>query len=700
MRFSLVTRLVLLVGAAAVLASCGGGGSSSSSSSTNTPTTITVTPATLSLNHGDVVQIGSVQVLNSSNTAVSPTPTITYTSSTPSQVTVTTTGLVCAGVFDASNIVCQPVISVVPPPLPFNITVSAGGVSTTVPVFVHGRVDAITVSGPANPPVCVSQNQTEQFTAKAFSNSNDITSQVGPFTWATGNTVVATSDTNGVVTSRQPGATTVVASVASTTGTPAVVVACPPKSISLHVASATDTSFRVASGTGQTLAADVTDILGQPISSAGLTFSAYVPTAATVTSGGVVTTPGAGVTAIVAACIPPSCNPAAGPNVNFNGTGAGLAVYSNPVIATVTGTTATTVYVTGSDNPDTSANTSMIPIDITANTAGTAIALPGSPNSMVFNRAGTTAYLGTSVGMLIFDAATNAVTATASGLTGTVLAVSNDGSKVVIVDNSGSPNKVFVYDTAANIAQEFDLAGVAAADFDSDNSKGYFTSPAAPNRPAAVYEYSFATGEKALNFGADGVAFTPQGAIAYFGGSSISGLAVCNDTRADSAAGTANILAPTPGGTHMIGVGSGGWLDLRYTVTNGNGCPATAANTARTAAFPAFVGTPTKIAVASDDSNAFLTGYTAAAGATAATAIPFYHLADGTTNIIPLTGSGGILFSGGLTQDAHSLYVGVGASGGTGPQVHRIDLTAAGGPADANQINVTFNPRIVVVRPK
>jgi hypothetical protein len=690
MRFSLVTRLLLLVGAAALLASCGGGGSSSSSSSTNTPTTVTVTPASISLNHGDVVQIGSVQVLNSSNTAVSPTPTITYTSADATAVTVTTTGLVCAGVFDASNIVCQTVVNgVALKDATVNITVSAGGVSTTVPIFVHGRVDAVTVFGPANPPVCVSQNQTEQFTAKAFSNGKDITSLVGPFTWATGNTVVATSDTNGVVTSRQPGATTVVASVASTTGTPASVVACPPKSISLHVASATDTSFSVASGTGQTLAADVTDILGQPITSAGLTFSAYVPTAATVTSGGVVTTPGAGVTAIVAACIPPSCNPAAGPNVNFNGTGAGLAVYSNPVIATVTGTTATTVYATGSDNPDGSANTSMIPIDITANTAGTAITLPGSPNSMVFNRAGTTAYLGTSVGMVIFDAATNAVTATASGLTGTVLAVSNDGSKVVVVDNSGSPNKVFVYDTAANIAQEFDLAGVTAVDFDSDNSKAYFTSG------SAVYEYSPATGEKQLNsLTANGVAFTPQGAIAYFGGSSISGLAVCNDTRADSAAGAANILAPAPDGSHMIGVGSGGWLDLRYTVTNGNGCPAIAANTARTAAFPAFVGTPTKIAVASDDSNAFLTGYTSSA---AVTAIPFYHLADGTTGTIALTGSGGALFSGGLTQDAHSLYVGV---GGTGPQVHRIDLTAAGGPADANQINVTFNPRIVVVRPK
>jgi hypothetical protein len=699
MRFSFVTRLLLLSGAAVVLASCGGGGNNNSSSNTNTPATVTTSPASFSLNHGDVSQFSSVQVLNSSNTAISPTPTVTYTSSDPTSVTVTSAGLICAGVFDANNIVCQTTANGVPlKDNKVNITVTSGGVSATIPVFVHGRVDAVVVAGPTNPPVCVSQNQTEQFSARALSNGTDITSLVGPFTWTTGNTVVATVDANGVVTSRQPGATTVVASVASTTGTPALVVDCPPKNISLHVASATNTSFNVATGTGQTLAADVTDILGQPITGAALTFSSYVPSAAAITSAAAVTTPGAGVSAMVASCAPPACNPAAGPNVNFNGTGAGLAVYSNPVIGTVTGTTATTVYVTGPANPDGTANTSMIPIDVTANTAGTAITLPGSPNSMVFDKAGSKAYLGSSAGMVIFDATSGTITGTAAGLTGTVLAVSNDGVKVLISDTTNTPQKVFVYDTSANNAQEFDVPGVTAADFNSDNSKAYFTSPSSASGGSAVYEYSPAAGEKKLTFSADGVAFTPQGAVAYFGGGSIMGLAVCNDAKVDAAAGTASILSPTPDGSHMIGVGSAGWLDMQYTVTNGNGCPPAASNTIRNAALPAFVGTPTQISVASDNSNAFLTGYTG--GTPVATGIPFYHLADGTTGTINLSGSGGALLSGGLTQDAHSLYVGIGANGGTGPQVHRIDLTAAGGPADANQISVTFNPRIVVVRPK
>src|SRR6185437_3565502 len=129
--------------------------------------------------------------------------------------------------------------------------------------------------------------------------------------------------------------------------------------------------------------------------------------------------------------------------------GAGLAVYSNPVVGTVTGTTATTIYVTGSDNPDGSPNKSLIPIDSGTNAAGTAVTLGGSPNSMVFSPDGSQAYIGSDAGLQIFDPGTNTVTATASGLTGKVLTVSNNGNKVVLSDTSNSDptlHKVFVFD--------------------------------------------------------------------------------------------------------------------------------------------------------------------------------------------------------------------------------------------------------------
>ncbi|PYX99355.1 MAG: hypothetical protein DMG64_19660, partial [Acidobacteria bacterium] len=163
MRLYLVTRLLLICGATAVLAACGGG---SKANTTNTPTTITANPTSLSLTHGDVAGI-SVSVANSSGDPITPTPTVTYTSADPSSVTVTSAGMVCAGVFDANNIVCQTKDSSgnLLPDKTINVTVTSGGLTATVPVYVHAHVDKITVTGPPNPPVCLSQNLTEPFTA-------------------------------------------------------------------------------------------------------------------------------------------------------------------------------------------------------------------------------------------------------------------------------------------------------------------------------------------------------------------------------------------------------------------------------------------------------------------------------------------------------------------------------------------------------
>lgn len=692
-----IAWLVLLVGAAGILASCGG---HHSTPAPNPATTIVASPTSLSLEFGEV-QSFSYQVLNASNTAITPTPAATFTSANPSLVTVTSSGAVCAGIFDANNINCQVVKDSSGNPVSgtVNVTITAAGISTVIPIFVHAHVNSVVVSGPANPPLCISQNQTEQFTARALSGTQDITSSVGSFTWSTGNGQIAQAAQTGIVTSRTSGTTTVVATVGQPTSGQgqtvgsALFLACPPQSISLHVSGKTDTTFNVAANTAVTLQADVTDILGQPITSPTLVFGSYIPTAASSSIGGSVTTPGAGVTTIVASCNPNGgCNFAPGPNVNLNGTGVGLPVYSNPVMGTVTGTTASTVYVTGAHNPDGSPNTSLIPIDSTANTAGTAVTLTGSPNSMIFSADGTTAFLGSSAGLIVFNPTSNAVTNTITNVTGKVLAVSpTQPFKVIAADTSAG--KLFIYDSSGSgVVQTISIPNVTSADFDSDGSKAYITNG------SMVFEYTPALGltPKTLNFSADGVAFTPQENLAYLGGQSILGLAPCNDTRVDGAAAIANVLKPTPDGTHMIAAGSAGWADLTYTV-NSNACPPTASNTVRTATFPAFVGTPTQITVASDDSNAYLTAFT---GGSTATGIPFYHLADGTTGVVALAGAGGPLFSGGITQDAHSLYVGIGANGGTGGQVHRIDLTPSTGPADAQQIDVSFNPEIVVVRPK
>jgi len=154
MRFSLVTRFLLLMAATAVLASCGG---KSSTSTSPTPTTLTVTTTSFSLTHGDVAQITGATVLDQNNTALTTQPTFTYSSADTSSVTVTSTGAVCAGVFDANNIVCKTTDGS-GNPLPdktVNITVAALGLSTTVPIYVHAHIDNVVVQGPSNSPLCV-----------------------------------------------------------------------------------------------------------------------------------------------------------------------------------------------------------------------------------------------------------------------------------------------------------------------------------------------------------------------------------------------------------------------------------------------------------------------------------------------------------------------------------------------------------------
>src|SRR5260221_14292881 len=66
----------------------------------------------------------------------------------------------------------------------------------------------------------------------------------------------------------------------------------------------------------------------------------------------------------------------------------------------------------------------LVPIDISKSppVAGAAIPLPGTPNSIVFDRTGARAYIGTAVGLAVLDASANTVSLAASVAVGKVLA--------------------------------------------------------------------------------------------------------------------------------------------------------------------------------------------------------------------------------------------------------------------------------------
>src|SRR5947209_3056548 len=286
-----------------ILAGCGGG-SSSSSSSNQKVASVTLSPSTVSVNAGEIVQL-SAAALNAAGNAVS--TTITFNSSNSNIASVSTAGEVCGGAWDAKFIVCNGLTGTTCVSGTATITATAAGItSAPVTVSVHPKVTAVTVNG--LPVFCASMTQTLPLTAHAFSNGVDITSQVGPFTWTSLDPSVATVDTKGALTAKNPGVTGIFASVASVSSTPASYRTCMPTRIRLHAANdATVTSATLSGTQTQALAVDfddengVTILTGDPFAK----ISNNVPSASV--SNLTITAVSPGGAGIVAACIPPTC---------------------------------------------------------------------------------------------------------------------------------------------------------------------------------------------------------------------------------------------------------------------------------------------------------------------------------------------------------------------------------------------------------
>src|SRR5262249_43568805 len=194
-------------------------------------------------------------------------------------------------------------------------------------------------------------------------------------------------------------------------------------------------------------------------------------------SGVTLTAESPGGASLIAACVPPGC-------------GAGLdipiPIYSNIFSVMVTGSTpATTVYATSSFAPPSGTTPTLIPIDTSKSpiVAGTAINLPGTPNSLVFAPNGAKGYMGTSGGIAVLDTGTNTVSAI-DPFVGKVLAVSPDGNTVILSNaaldpSTGNPiqpdvpSQRLVILIGGNSLQKLVLPGAIAASFTGDSSKAY-----------------------------------------------------------------------------------------------------------------------------------------------------------------------------------------------------------------------------------
>jgi hypothetical protein len=550
--FAVALPILLVAG----LAGCGSNGAVNSTNFP-VPASIAITPTpNLSMEIG-TNQPFSVSVLSSTRTAIN--EPVSFQSSNPAVVTVAATGVACAGSWDSLS---NPQICTPGPVGVAQITATAQGVSSppTV-VYVHQHIDKFVVAeipppppNPPPPPGCSSVGKARYFAAKAYSRGADITSTVGIFNWQTQFSNVATLNTTAAgllpgqvqATAAVPGLTSIFATIGNANSVPVYFTTCPVQSIVLTVTSATSSS--------ETMTPTVLDTLGATIT-APLTWSSSQPASVSVTSSGSASTSTAGGSAtIIASCSPPTCNTGFYPS---------LPIYPQNVVTMIVPGTGSpksaTVYVSSTSCGTTDGCFStVVPITAPANTLGTSIGLPTTPNSLVFNSLGTKAYLGTnsglfgSVGLAVLDATANSVSQF-SNLPGKVLAVSPDGTKVVISDTADRPNQVFVLDTTTNSGSIFQITGATAADFSPDSLKAYILAG------SKLYIFSKFDALQTISLAApaNDVSFLAEGAFAYLAGGDPAGVAVlrtCDNGSADrvSIAGQPIFIKTLPGPAQLL----------------------------------------------------------------------------------------------------------------------------------------------------
>jgi len=714
-----VVFVALLIFLVAGLAGCG---SNNAVTTTNfaVPASITLAPTpNLSMEIG-TYQTFSASAFTSTKTSIA--EPVSYQSSNTAVVTVADNGLACAGSW---NSLSNPQICTPGPVGVALVTATAQGVSSPpTTVYVHQHVDKVVASlllppnqpPPANP--CVSVGQTANYQATAYSRGVDITSTVGVFTWQTLLTNVATLSTTATgllpgqvqATAKVPGLTPIFATIGNVNSVPLNFTTCAVQSITLAVTTATSTSKNIMP--------TVLDTLGTQITGVPLTWSSSESGSVTVTSSGGATGSSTGGSAtIIASCTPPTCNSGFYPSLPIYPEN----VVNLTVVPTVTNQTAT-IYVSSTSCGTTDGCFStVVPITAPANTVGNFVTLPVTPNSLVFNRQGTSAYLGTdsgrlgSVGLAVLNASTNSATQFA-GLPGKVLAVSPDGSKVIISDTSPAdgPNRVFVFDTTNNTAPTFQITGATAADFSPDSLKAYIVAG------STLYVYSKVDALRtiALAAPANDVSFLSEGAFAYVAGGESGKVTVwrtCDNGLADrvpeigqfpavptaikTLPGAAQLLpSDSPNTFHLLALAPPD-IDIISVNTAPSGCTPPVSD-GPVSSFNLGQGNfvPKQLIVSQDGSTAYVISSNLSG-------ILVFNIPGQVSSAISLVGNP-MPLSASLTPDGNLLYVG--ANDGT---VHVVSTVAGG---DIKQISfppglcqnsvgqafpITCNPDLVAVKP-
>lgn len=661
----------------AVFAGCGGG---SSTNNTNPVTSIVMTPSSVSMNVGQVSKITGVTKNYAGNTI---TADVSYSSSNPSQITVSPTGYICAGIWDANYINCNALAGQTGV-AQATITATSGDVSATAPVFAHLQVDQITVNPPTG---CVSVGATPSYTATAYNTTApgcsvaipcDITASVGPISfYSTDFTVMSPNTTTGVLTANEPGSTNIYASIAGLNSVPQAALVCPVVSINVHDASSSNTTFSLAPTNTQNLVADVIDSAGNSIRPA-LTWSSVPAGVASVslgtdttTNSAVVTANTAGTTTITATCASPTCNRNISPEYS-----------QNLVTVNVSGTTTTTVYAASAKS------LMLVPIQSSDNSVQTAITLPYLPNSIASDSNGTKLFLGSDNGIMAVDVSTGQVSVSSAAL-GKIIATSPDGAYLLVSDSTFG--NVYLYATSSTTSALTQSLTSFGGAFTPDSHSVAFL---APSQQLFYYTTLPTSSSTTLAFVPTALDVSAQGGLTYVTGSALGAIDIvptCNLSSWQTLAANApTLIAHLPNGTGAV-VADSPSVDVVTTGSIPAGCPPTPQSsvTSYDLGFGSF--TANQMFVSTDSSRVYiLSNLSSVIGLNLSSLTPFsISLVNGA---VPTTG--------GVMVDNSRVYVG--ASDGN---VHALTVSSG---SDSAQISPNLKdpsgaaviPDLVYVLPK
>lgn len=719
-RFAIIPGFVFFL--TALLAGCG------HSSAKPTVSQIVMSPTSFSMNSGDVLQVTATPE-DSTGASVAGV-TLTFGTSNTGLANVSPAGLICAGVWDANFIDCNGDDSSGNPVSgSATITASAPGVSSSaVPVIVHVKVSSVVVDPIAG---CTSTTFKQQFTAHACSalgtphdssgpcapNAKEITSP-GPFTWGTVDSTVATIDTNGLLTAVNPGFTSVFASLSNVTSAPDPFRTCMPIEIRLHIQGKPDESASLTQNQTLTLETDMTDERGFTQNSITTVMASDFPAVATL-SGLNLTATSFGGGGIIAGCTPPTCG---------NGFPQPFPIYSNLFPVSVAGNSpATTVYATSSFTPPSGTSSTLIPIDTSKSppAAGTAINLPGVPNSMVWAANGTIAFLGTTGGLVSLASGGTAVTIVDASITGKVLAVSPDGTKVIVSNAAKDPQgnviqpvgpsqRLWVFNSSSSSTTTFVKPAAVAAAIDNDLFRSYIVTN---DGTGNIYVFSPSLSLQTINIGgtSSSVAALASDGFVYVANSvGLEVIATCNNVQQPTAnnppthSATIQLVQPVAGADMFVAMDSSG-VDvetatvtsifhsnppLPFTLSTAN-CQPNVSYSNQFLDFGIGPVTASQLLVATNGSRAVVLPV---GNSNVLSAVPG---ASPSVAAIPLAGGGTQALSGGMTPDGNTVWVGVAGTN----TVDKIDLV---GGTDAAQVATSFKksdssaapPDIVAVQPK